>query len=79
MHRIVVKLYNAKQWYEVIREANTLYGRNNWKGQGHTKRKLDRRAPTDPPVSVWFEVPDHKFAMWVAIKYAKEVTQDPVK
>jgi hypothetical protein len=79
MHRVIIKLYTSTQWYEIMREATIMFGRGNWRCQSHTKRRLDRRSPTDPPVPVWFEVPDPKFAMWVAIKYAKEVKQDPIK
>lgn len=65
--RVWVELSDVKQWYKIIREANTLYGRQ-WRCQPRVKRKLDsnwnRRA-----VKIWFDVPDANFATWISVKH----------
>lgn len=74
MHRIVFRLANTRQWYDVMGEARQLYARQ-WRSQPHTKRKLERFAYTKQLVDVWFEVPDPKFATWCAIKLGVEAIQ----
>jgi hypothetical protein len=76
MHRIVFALNNSKQWYEIMREARSLYGKN-WRCQPRVKRKLDRhKYMAQATLPVWFEVPDSTFATWVAVKHA--VIANPV-
>lgn len=69
MHRIVFELVDTAQWYAIMREARTLYGKN-WRSQSHVKRKLDRNSWNKASIPVWFEVPDLNFATWVAVKHS---------
>ena len=80
MHRIQVQLNDVKTWYAVIRELNQVYGSGNWKGQSHVKRRLENLiwSPAET-VWVWFEVPDPKFATWLAVKLAVQVRIPPNK
>lgn len=67
LYRVWVEVTKTNEWYRVIREANELYGRNNWRCQPKTKRKLDNNWHKKP-IKVWFMVPDVKFATWVSVK-----------
>ena len=80
MHRIQVELSDVKTWYAVIRELNSTFGTGNWKGQSHVKRRLDNMIwNPGQTIWVWFEVPDPKFATWLAIKCAVQVRVPPNK
>lgn len=70
LHRLVFELTTTEQWYSIIREANQLYGRNNWRGQSHVRRKLQANHWAQKTVKVWFDVPDPAFASWVAVKHS---------
>lgn len=74
MHRIVFELENTRQWYAVMREARVLYNKN-WRSQSHVKRRLERHKYTQKAESVWFDVPDEKFATWCAVKLAVRVVK----
>ena len=79
MHRIWLQVDNVDQWYAVMAEARTMFGKN-WRGQSRVKRKLTRNWPgVDQSVKVWFDVPDPAFATWVAIKHALIVAGTPNK
>ena len=75
MHRIWVEIGSIEIWYKIIAEANREFGVRGWRGQSGTKRRLDRQTNVSWPsiskttVRVWFDVPDEKFATWIAIKY----------
>jgi hypothetical protein len=69
MHRVMFQIANTTQWYAIMKEARTLYGKN-WRGQPHVKRRLERNRWNHGLVPVWFEVPDPAFATWVAVKHA---------
>lgn len=71
MHRITFMIQDTKQWYAIMKEARTLYGRS-WRGQPHVKRKLERNRWNHNITPVWFEVPDLSFASWCAVKLAVE-------
>jgi hypothetical protein len=81
MHRIWFDLRDSKTCYAIMKEGNTLYGRDGWKGQPRVKRRLDKfvwernRAEN----YVWFEVPDPSFATWCAVKHAVIVVKNPGK
>ena len=79
MHRIWLELHSLEQWYAVIAEARSIFGRN-WKGQGRVKRKLSQTYATMPNkvVKVWFDVPDPAFATWVAVKHSVVAVCQPV-
>jgi len=81
MHRIYMKIGSIAIWYQIMREANALYGRN-WRGQSGVKRRLDRTVwdlGHQRQVVCWFEVPDEKFGTWVALKYAVSLVAAPGK
>ena len=69
LHRVWVTLSDVDTWYKVIREANAQYGRNNWRGQSHVKRKLEANHWVKRNIKVWFDVPDVAFATWVSVKH----------
>ena len=73
MHRIYMQIPNINAWYKVINEANTQFGRN-WKGQSRVRRRF-----RSGPQVVWFEVPDHTFGTWVALKHAVTPVTPPGK
>ena len=86
MHRIWMEIGSTEVWYKIIAEANREFGIGGWRGQSGAKRRLDRIQawPVDDvygPTStlVWFDVPDEKFATWIAIKYAVTVLAPPGK
>jgi len=80
MHRIYFEVGSVDVWYKIVREANSMFGRN-WRGQSRVKRKLNTPAwlGTAGSHKVWFEVPDEKFGTWVAIKYAVTLVHPPGK
>ena len=66
-------IQTRKEWYDVVREANTWFGPGNWRGQRRVKRQLREHVnPLWPvePKKIWFEVPDVKFASWIMVKYS---------
>jgi len=65
--KVEFEIHNQDQWYEIIRDLNKLFGRGNWRGQKHVKRKFHR---TTSPLRVWFEVPDEKTASFLQLKYS---------
>ena len=71
MHRITFSIKTTEQWYKIMKEARTLYGKN-WRTQPHAKRRLDRNSWMGKQEQVWFEVPDPSFASWCAVKLAVE-------
>jgi hypothetical protein len=84
MHRIFVEIGSTEVWYKIIAEANREFGIRGWKGQSGAKRRLDRVGRAWPEAHktaelVWFDVPDEKFATWIAIKYAVTVLASPGK
>ena len=80
MHRIQVQLDDVKTWYAVIRELNQTFGTGKWRGQSHVKRRLEHLIwNPNQNMWVWFEVPDPKFATWLAVKLAVQVRVPPNK
>jgi len=80
MHRIYMEIDSVDVWYKIVREANSMFGRN-WRGQSRVKRRLATPVwlSTSDPQKVWFDVPDEKFGTWVAIKYAVTLVPPPGK
>lgn len=76
MHRIYFELHTIEAWYCVMSEARTWFGKN-WKTQPRVKRKLEKYGTTS--VTVWFDVPDPKFATWVSVKLAVRPVEAPNK
>ena len=79
MHRIWFELCDTTMWYAIIKEAATLYGRGNWRGQPRVKRRLQHSWRISESNLVWFEVPDPTFATWCAVKHAVMVVKNPGK
>ena len=75
-HRFWFVLSSEKQWYDIMRECRSWFGRN-WRGMSKVRRKL---SPTPQirvtQVPVWFEVPDPRFATWIAVKLSVQVLSD---
>ena len=80
MHRVYMEIGSVELWYKIIREANSLYGRN-WRGQSGAKRRLSHNIWLDSKKQdrVWFDVPDEKFGTWVAIKCGVTIIAPPGK
>jgi hypothetical protein len=80
MHRVYMEIGSVELWYKIIREANSLYGRN-WRGQSGAKRRLSHNIWLDEKKQerVWFDVPDEKFGTWVAIKCGVTIIAPPGK
>lgn len=68
LHRVWIEIETLDAWYTVIKEANTLYGTHNWKGQSRVRRKLEHNW-YKKSVRVWFDVPDPTFATWISVKH----------
>jgi hypothetical protein len=87
MHRIWIEIGSTEVWYKIIAEANREFGIRGWRGQSGAKRRLDQLGQwrgwlvpdTKTTQRVWFDVPDEKFATWIAIKYAVTVISPPGK
>lgn len=73
MHRITFTIDNISQWYSIMKEARSQFGKN-WRGQPKIKRKLAAWRVTGP-VRVWFDVPDPTFATWCAVKLGVSATE----
>ena len=74
MHRVWFDLNSTDQWYAVMREARTMFGRQ-WRAQSRTRRKFERMFPGhEIVVKTWFEVPDPAFATWCAVKLGVNAT-----
>lgn len=67
LQRVWVEVSSVTTWYQVIHEANTLYGKN-WKGQPRVKRRLENNW-AKRSLSIWFDVPDAAFASWISVKH----------
>lgn len=79
LHRFWVTVYTEKQWYDLMRECRSWFGKN-WQTMSKVRRKLNpNRYPRSAPVSVWFDVPDPKFATWISVKYSIQVQSNAKK
>lgn len=76
-HRVYFGVANTDAWYTIMREARALYG-NDWRSQPHVKKKLTRNWGKQL-IRVWFEVPDEKFATWMAVKHSVSTVGPPNK
>ena len=76
-HRFWFHLTSLDQWYAIMRECRTWFG-TNWASMSKVRRKLEpRRAGIRTiPVSVWFDVPDPRFATWISVKHSIQVQSD---
>lgn len=83
LNRIYVSLSTEQQWYAVMRECRTWFGKN-WRTQGRVKRKLAENSRYTKAmrnsIQVWFEVPDLRFATWISVKMSLQVAgEDKIK
>ena len=74
-HRLWFVLSSEKQWYDIMRECRSWFGRN-WRGMAKVRKKLQGPAPRLKALPVWFEVPDPRFATWVSVKMSVQVLSD---
>jgi hypothetical protein len=78
LHRFWFFVSTEKQWYDIIRECRSWFGRN-WRGMAKVRKKLDLSSRTHiriAPLPIWFEVPDPRFATWISIKLSMQVQSD---
>jgi hypothetical protein len=75
-HRFWFVLSSEQQWYDVMRECRSWFGKN-WRGMSKVRRKFTPRANIRiTNIPVWFEVPDPRFATWVSVKMSVQVHSD---
>ena len=61
-----------------MRECRVWFG-VDWRSMSKVKRKLSQirtYGSRSNTVSVWFEVPDPRFATWVSVKHSLQVYSD---
>jgi hypothetical protein len=76
LHRFWFMLSTEKQWYDIIKECREWFGRN-WRGMGKVRRRLGGKVSGNvATLPVWFEVPDPRFATWIAVKMSLQVHSD---
>ena len=77
LHRFWFVISTEQQWYDIMRECRVWFGRR-WHSMAKVRRKLDARHSRIRaiPVPVWFEVPDPRFATWIAVKMSLQVLSD---
>lgn len=73
-YRFVVFIRNTTQWYSLMQECRTWFGKD-WKTQPKVRKKLNRLTGYEH-VPVWFEVPDETWASWVSTKLSVEICLD---
>jgi hypothetical protein len=75
-HRFWFVLSSEQQWYDVMRECRSWFGKN-WRGMSKVRRKFAPRVNIRMThIPVWFEVPDPRFATWVSVKMSVQVHSD---
>ena len=76
LHRFWFAISTEQQWYAIMRECRTWFGRR-WQTMSKVRRKLNARYMSrGQMVMVWFEVPDPRFATWVSVKHSLQVHSD---
>jgi hypothetical protein len=76
LHRFWFMLSTEQQWYDIMRECRAWFAKD-WRGMSKVRRKLGSKySPRTQVVPVWFEVPDPRFATWVAVKMSLQVQSD---
>lgn len=81
LHRFYVSVRDEQQWYAVMSECRTWFGKN-WRCQSHVRRRFKRDRIYQYPMSaangslwVWFDVPNPAWATWVSTKLGLQITQ----
>ena len=77
LHRFWFMLSTTDQWYAIMRECRSWFGRN-WRSMSKVKKKITYHygTPQQLCVPVWFEVPDPRFATWISVKMSLQVQSD---
>ena len=78
LQRFWVHVATTEQWYAVMRECRAWFGKN-WQCQGKVRKKLSSHSGlrwVKQPSAVWFDVPDARWATWVATKMSLQVVAD---
>ena len=66
-----------QQWYQIMRECRSWFGKD-WRGMAKVRKKLKTQSSYArmSQLPVWFEVPDPRFATWIAVKMSLQVQSD---
>ena len=77
LHRFWFTISKVEQWYQIMRECRTWFGRD-WRSMSKVRRKLDPQRGRIRVVNlpVWFDVPDPRFATWISVKMSIQVASD---
>ena len=75
LHRFWFMISTEQQWYQIMRECRAWFGQD-WRGMAKVRKKIKGPAPRLVALPVWFEVPDPKFATWIAVKMSLQVQSD---
>jgi hypothetical protein len=78
LHRFYIALENTQQWYAVMQECRQQFSKT-WRTMPKLRKKLNRRyAARSKAVWTWFDVPDPKFATYIALKISAPISlEDP--
>ena len=77
LHRFWFMVSTEQQWYQIMQECRAWFGRG-WRGMSKVRKKLKYRYGTahETSLPVWFDVPDPRFATWIAVKMSLQVQSD---
>jgi hypothetical protein len=76
LHRFWFLISNQEQWYGIMRECRSWFGKE-WRSMSKVRRKLgSKHSPRPQTVPVWFDVPDPRFATWIAVKMSLQAQSD---
>ena len=65
-----------QQWYDIMRECRSWFGKS-WRSMSKVRRKLNAKYNANgTAIPVLFEVPDPRFATWIAVKMSLQVQSD---
>ena len=67
MHKVWFTVHNQDEWYHLIRELKTWFGKE-WRGQRGIRKKFNRSEWLMEPQQVWFLVPDLAFKTFIDLK-----------
>jgi hypothetical protein len=76
LHRFWFMVATLEQWYGIIRECRAWFGKD-WRSMSKVRKKISPQyGRLGQALPVWFEVPDPRFATWVAVKMSLQVQSD---
>lgn len=79
LHRFWFSISTTEQWYAIMRECRSWFGKD-WHCMSKVRKKLNPRYQSHTGriqnVLVWFEVPDPRFATWISVKLSIQVQSD---